>query len=440
MPFTSGAAPLIGWSTVHAGIVAIAILGLGVPIALREGRHHAQPRLPALLLASLVLHLVGAVTQAEVVAHYYGNSADFQRYDGQGAALAIGIRHLHLATAGLTIPGTGTVSVVTGVVYAVTGVDQLGGFFVFTALSWVGLLCFYRAARLALPGVASKRYAVLLFLLPSLLYWPSQAGKEALMLLGLGIATYGAALLYVGRTVAGVLTAAPALIGAAYVRPHEVALIVAAFVVGAVARRPGARPRARTRWAVTAGLGVGALVLAAIVTAHFLGLDSVSSSALQNAIRSANGHTQRSGGGFGSSHGGWSSSPLAYPRDVVTVLLEPLPWRVSSLVQAIALVENLILITLVVRFRRSLLGSLRAAARGGMPLMLVVYCVLFVYVFAALGNIGLLERERTLLFPFLLMLLCAPPAESRRRARARAQRAEWDVPGVLVGVLRHAEG
>ena len=41
-------------------------------------------------------------------------------------------------------------------------------------------------------------------------------------------------------------------------------------------------------------------------------------------------------------------------------------------------------------------------------MMCTIYSVLFVYAFAALGNLGLIARERTLLFPFFLVLLCIP--------------------------------
>ncbi len=57
----------------------------------------------------------------------------------------------------------------------------------------------------------------------------------------------------------------------------------------------------------------------------------------------------------------------------------------------------------------------------------------FIYTFAALGNLGLIERERVMMFPFLLVLLCIPRApkgspprylwELRRRARLQLRRA-----------------
>ena len=59
-----------------------------------------------------------------------------------------------------------------------------------------------------------------------------------------------------------------------------------------------------------------------------------------------------------------------------------------------------------------------------------VYSIIFIYTFAALGNLGLIERERVMLLPFLLVLLCIPRApkgspprylwELRRKARLQS--------------------
>jgi hypothetical protein len=427
---TDGPAPLVGTSPLHAGLVALGLLAVSWPLAVREGRRHGQSWLAPLLLLSLVLHLLGSVAQAEVVRHLYDNAADFQKYDGQGAALADGLRHLQLDTTGLgKIPGTGAVSVATGAVYAVVGVDQLGGFFVFTWLGLIGLVGFHRAALLAVPDLVSRRYATILFLLPSLLYWPSAVGKEALMLGSLGVAAYGCALLLVGR-VRGLLPLAAGLTGASYVRPHTAALLAVSLVVaaafGSQARRAGR--------VLALGVGVVVLAVVGVVAVRFLDITHLSHSTLTAAVEDAHDGTQGSGGGFGSSYSGWSSSPLAFPRDVVIVLLEPLPWRVTSVTQAIALTENLVFVGLAVRYRASLRSVPGAARRNAMVRMAAVYSVLFVYVFSALGNIGLLVRERTLLLPLLLLLVCLGTRTERRgERRARGpQRADWDVPGVLL--------
>jgi hypothetical protein len=64
----------------------------------------------------------------------------------------------------------------------------------------------------------------------------------------------------------------------------------------------------------------------------------------------------------------------------------------------------------------------RAAFSRAYVMMCAVYCLGFIYTFAALGNLGLITRERTLLFPFLMVLLSIP-----RAPKGRPPRFEWEV-------------
>ena len=55
-------------------------------------------------------------------------------------------------------------------------------------------------------------------------------------------------------------------------------------------------------------------------------------------------------------------------------------------------------------------------------MLCTVYSGAFLYTFAALGNLGLIERERTMMFPFFLVLLAIP-----RAAKGGPPRYEWEV-------------
>ena len=70
--------------------------------------------------------------------------------------------------------GTGFMRMVTGVVYVVTGPSLVGGFLVFSVLGFWGIYFVYRAF-VALPCREGNDwlYGLLMFLLPSMLFWPS---------------------------------------------------------------------------------------------------------------------------------------------------------------------------------------------------------------------------------------------------------------------------
>jgi hypothetical protein len=405
---------LVGTVPLHALMVAVVLFAVTVPIALWLAKREGQRWLLRLVLGSLALHLLGSALQIVVVRAFYGNVADFHLYDGQGAALSEGWHHGISSIPGLDFPGTGTVSIVTGVVYTLVGVDQLGGFLVFSWFSLMGLVAFYRAFRIALPEAQSKRYAVLIFLLPSLWYWPSAAGKEALMLLALGLMTLGAAHLLRTQWWGFVPLLAGSLLGAA-IRPHEVALVFGSFAVAAVTRKVSRRtlvsPVRRVVTLLLVFVGGGIL---AVVTARFLGITSFNSAAIAHAINGANQATQGEGDGFGSSHSTWSANPLFFPVDVYIVLFLPLPFQVASATQAIAALENLSILALIAFSWRSLVSVPRQLRRSPFVVMCLIYSLSFLYLFAALGNVGLLARERTLLFPFLFVLFALPERRAQR--------------------------
>jgi hypothetical protein len=133
--------------------------------------------------------------------------------------------------------------------------------------------------------------------------------------------------------------------------------------------------------------------------------------------------------GFGSSNIPYSSSPAYYWRDIYTILFDPLPFNAHGASQLVAALENMVIVVLVLISLRQLRMTVRASFARPYVMMCTIYGILFIYTFAALGNLGLIARERTLLFPFFLVLLCIPrtprgrppayPWELRRKARKR---------------------
>ena len=128
----------------------------------------------------------------------YGGGGDTNLYDHAGATLAPQLRSGIYRGLG-KITGTRFVEVLTGQVYAVTGVTELGATMVYSFLTFVGMLGFYRAFVLAFPAGDRTRYRRLLFLFPTMWFWPSSIGKDAWMVFCLGLAMYGFAKVLHGR-------------------------------------------------------------------------------------------------------------------------------------------------------------------------------------------------------------------------------------------------
>ena len=157
------------------------LIGLSVPVLRRQAIRESDPGTFRLLFLALIVKLAGAVARYYVAFSVYGGAADAARYHRAGVELAGGFRHLDFAGVHLRT-GTSFIENITGLVYALIGPSKMGGFVFFSWLGFWGLFLFYRAFTIAVPVGRRRSYALLLFFLPSLVFWPSSIGKEAWMM------------------------------------------------------------------------------------------------------------------------------------------------------------------------------------------------------------------------------------------------------------------
>ena len=404
----AAAGPKIPSSPVAAVIVVVVLGAVSVPIIRRVVRKEGDPRLTAVLVWSLVLHFLAAPGQVFVVDHVYHGVSDFTRYVHQGTLLVPNFRSGHFTLSGsgiTTILGDGSVSIAAGVVFTVVGVNELAGFLVFAWLSFLGSIGFYRAFATTFPEGDRRRYALMLFFLPSLIFWTSDVSKEAIMTFTLGIAAYGAARVLARQPRGYPLMLLGILMGVA-IRPNESTLFVGGFAVAIFfrMRAPGQTMNGLRRLITLVSL-VAALIVLGVLTWKFL---HTSSTSITGVLKKIGSNNTGQGAGFGSSNVSYSPDPLLYPRDVYTVLFDPLPFSARSPVQFLAALENTIIVVLIATSLRRLRVVWRAARLRPYVMLCLTFSLAFLYTFAALGNLGLIERERTVMFPFFLVLLAIP--------------------------------
>jgi hypothetical protein len=398
-------------------------------------------KLRNVMLASLILHLLCAPLQILVVDHFYGGIADWLRYSHQGALLSDNWRAGQFTTEGTgigRIVTDGAISIYAGIIMTVVGPNLLASFFVASFCAFAGTVFFYMAFRLTFPEARGGRYAVLVFLFPSLLFWTADVGKESSMLLALGLTAYGMALILKGRGIGYIYTVVGGAV-ALVIRPDEVVILVVAFALAMVVRgvfRQGRAFGSPIR-VVAAIVVIGAfVVLTGIEASHFLH-QSVGGNSLSGTLNSVTANNSGVGEGYGSSNVAYSSNPLFYPRDIYTVLFDPPPFLAHSVTQLAAAAENTLIFAVIVFSFRQLRCTFRASFQRPYVFVCVIYTLVFIYAFAALGNLGLITRERTLVLPFLFVLLAIPlapegqypyPWQVRRRLRRRPSESERTGP------------
>ncbi len=418
--------PFVGQGGLLVGVVATPILAaLLAPLIKKVAAAEDRFDLSAILWAGLGLKFVASALRYLTIYSIYDGVGDSAEYDRQGVRLAASFRSFDFGVdVGQQIPGTGFLRYVTGLVYVFTFDSQFAGFLVFSALTFVGVLAAIAALRIAVPQADHRLYGSLVMVWPSLLFWPSSIGKDAWMVFAIGITCWGAAKAYT-RQRGGFVLAGMGLLASGMLRPHVTLLLFVAMFAGYVLR-PG-RPR-RTHSGRSAGggfakvLGVVVLLLAGSLVASeteaFFDIDELSTDGVNEALSETTRRSAQGGGAFTPVD---VSNPVNYPWGVVTVLLRPFPFEAHNAQALVTSFEGIALLVLVARGRRGLLAVPRMLRRHSYVAFAGAYVLMFAYAFAAIGNFGILARQRAqvLLLVFVFVALTSPTmgADQLRRTK-----------------------
>lgn len=423
-----------GLETAFLALGALSALGAGVAYGILglSGRANSTAGVavaPALaIVAAVIIHrwvkpALGQTVAAIFVGGFgmrlaasvprFLGGADSPIYQREGVRIANELRQLNFGVqTGRTIPGTGTIRYLSGVVNVFTGSNYIATFLLFAAVAFVGQCFFLLAMRPALNDKQFRLLCIGVMLSPTLAFWPSSIGKESMSLLGIGLGAYGAALLY-DRRWRGVPYVLLGSFAVGMVRPHVALILLAGLTVGLMARRAHTRGRLLTHLAFLVIVIVGAMAMAG-ASATLFGLESFDGvSDVNAALDFAQERTSQDAAQFVAAR---VASPADYPWAFVTVLFRPFPWEAGNASSMISAIESMaLLVTLVVALPGIARQSAQLLQRGQL-LYTVAFTAVFVYLFSAIGNFGILSRQRAQVIPFLLVFLAFGMGAEKRRA------------------------
>jgi hypothetical protein len=408
--FWLGAGRAIG-----SGLLLVPLLfALTGPALIRARRTETGFDLAGLMGTGLALRFAAAY-------YRWDHGADAHVYNTFGTQLAHSFRSLHFdVPVDAPIPGTGGMRYIAGLVSIPAGSNEFAKFCLFAWIGFWGCVLLYRAFVTALPNADRRRYAKLIFLWPSLVFWPSSIGKEAWMLLTLGVAMLGAARV-LNRQRGGYSLLLVGLLGGSFVRPHVALLALMAFGLAlSLGRRESAQPGTITPASVAkvAGL-IMVLLLGGYLVTRTQKLvdpsDTGAASSVSSALHVVQVHTSQGGSQFNAAD---PNSPLGYGKAAITILFRPFPTEVHGFEDLLAATEATFLFGLFAVSWRRLRTLPRRLRAEPYYTLAIVYLLMFIYAFAVVGNFGTLVRERTQLEPFVFVLLAAPaPARAATRGR-----------------------
>lgn len=392
-------------------LLAPVLILLSLPILSRQAVREGSRSLFWLLVAALLVKLVAALIFHFVAYDLYDRVADAVGYHEGGVRLAERFRAGNYETGFDSLDSVNFMKLLAGILYTVIGPTKFGGYLFFSWLGFWGLFLFYRAFTIAVPEGKARAYARLVFFLPSLAFWPSSIGKEAWMMLALGIAAYGAARALTGKTWSGLLVFGLGLWMSSPVRPHITALMGVSLAVAYLFRRPRRELRQLAPVAKTLSIVAVAIIAAVVVVRaeRFLRETGVET---ERGVAGAQYSVVSQAAGGGSDFApSILQSPAQVPKAVLTVLFRPLPLEAHNTQAFLASLENsFLLLFALIRIPWGL-AALRSIRRQPYIALALVYTALSIVAFSSLSNFGLLVRQRVQLLPFLIALLCVPPRQ-----------------------------
>jgi hypothetical protein len=366
--------------------------------------------LPRYVMLGFAAKMLGSALRFGVLEFLYLREGDAVLYHNSGIQLAEVWRAFQVPSMqGSRGAGTRFIEVLTGFLYAPHTQDIFGGFILFAALAFLGQLLFYAAFRRAFPNGRLKLYAILIFFLPNLVFWPSSIGKDAVMVLFIGVAAYGAVRLYEAYRFRWILVFGLGVAGAAVIRPHLGATILLAFSLAALLARGPAGGWARTRMVTMLVLGGVSAVLVFTVFADRFGL-SLESLELDPFLDEL---TRRTGQGGSAVEGEAIRGPGDVPAATLRVLFRPLLFEVPGILGLLSGVEGTLLLLFVVWKLPSMVKNRRILRSAPYAMFSLLYVIGFVIVFSPVLNLGIMTRQRSQLLPILLALIVAlgwPPS------------------------------
>jgi hypothetical protein len=387
---------------------ALAVTVVALWLVIKYAASHRRVWL--VVAAGLMVKMFGSLVRYEVIHRAYDGNADAGVYYGKGLAIAERVWSLDwsdLFTAEGPTVGARFVANVSGLIVSISGPSQRAAFLLFSLLAFAGVLFFASSYR-RVEGSDPVTYLAWLVLWPSLFFWPSSVGKEALLLFALGLAVWGFARF--PRPLAW-----PALAGGlllvGMVRPHVAGVAMVAMAVAAMMAK--GRGGVLGAWYFQTLFWAGALGLTFYLSAGALGIED-SESAVELVEKTA---AQSNVGG--SATGSTAVSVLGIPSAFMRALFRPFIWEAGSTFVLLSAIEVLVLIVLIIWRRKQLWASLRDWRTDRLLGFSLIFVVLYALMLGfAMSNLAIIARQRVLLLPMLLLLLQARRPEPEPEAEA----------------------
>jgi len=375
----------------------IAII-LFVVIVTLVGQRNVPKQFQNLVATSIFLRVIGVLLYAFIVFRIYGGSGDPVVYYRWGQRFADSFREFDFSPIfdsnrwrGPAFTGTNFVGYPAALTALLVGSSFRGTWLLYSSFCLLSLFYFAKVFFRAYGGTDYKNYLYIILIYPSLWFWTASVSKDTWMFFGVAMFLTG---MVNTRRKQSLFVMGFGLFWCYLVRP-QVAAMLAFAVAGAYFL--GSFKKFNFQ-------NIVILVVATVGALYFLSVVGVSD--ITEVTDFAEGQRRKSS--YGGSEIQLTSGPLAFIQAPINVLFRPFPWEISGFLQIISFFDIYFIWFLIFRNRKAVGRAFLSIRRD----RLMAFSFIFVALFAvgaglALVNIGLIARQRIILYPFLFMIIYA---------------------------------
>ncbi len=297
--------------------------------------------------------------------------------------------------------GTNGIIFLTAVLIQWFDLSLLGLFLVFNIFGFIGLMAFDGCLRLAVHTKPRnlKRLANLIIFLPSVSFWSSAIGKDALSFMSVGLALWASVALnrrWLLMTVSVLVMV--------FVRPHIAGIMILAWAFSVLL----SKNTHLLKKFILSCFVLGAAAVMVPLAADYAGLTGqLNTVEFMNFVEERQSYNQVGGGSI-------DISTMSLPMQLFTYMFRPFIADVDSVFSLTAAVENLILIYLVaisilpiLKGRKSQLGDGRAFISSYLVLTWPLLAM-------TTANLGIAIRQKWMFAPMLIFLLFSAANVSKK--------------------------
>lgn len=290
--------------------------------------------------------------------------------------------------------GTKSVVFFTSLLTQGLGLSFLGCFLVFQFFGFIGLLAFDGSIRLVTfnQSRSLKILGTVIVFLPSVSFWSSSLGKDAISFMAVGLALWASLNLNKRALLMGC-----SVLLMLFVRPHISGLMIMGLAASFIFQK-------NIPLIYRFFLGVGSLSVVAVIVPFALNYagvgESVGAEEMSAYVEQRQSYNTQGGGGV-------DLKSMSLPMQLFTYMFRPLPFEAHSIASFMASLDNIVLLYLFITGSTYLIKKrsrpdFKLQNRAFMWFYLLgTWCVLAL----TSANLGIAVRQKWMIAPMLIFLL-----------------------------------